>query len=280
MEWEPRRLVNSGGIRIPDSNTYQQILSKVFLDKYTPGSQEVEFLRTDLARAAEALELELPLNLGDIPYSFRYRGLAPSAIMDTAPEGQTWILRPAGRGAYRFALVKDAPIVHNPSLAVTKVPDSTPGIVSAYSESDEQSLLARIRYNRLIDVFLGITCYSLQNHLRTTVEELGQVETDEIYVGIDKRGSHYVVPVQAKAEKDQIGQVQIEQDIALCRQRWPELICRPVAAQMVGTDTIALFEFELQDNEVKIASEKHYQLVDPEDVTVADLQRYRNRSSE
>ena len=265
---------------MPDSNTYQQILSKVFLDKYIPGSQEVEFLRTDLASAAEALDLELPLNLGDIPYSFRYRGLAPSAIMDTAPEGRTWILRPAGRGAYRFALVKDAPIVPNPSLAVTKVPDSTPGIVSAYSESDEQSLLARIRYNRLIDVFLGITCYSLQNHLRTTVEELGQVETDEIYVGIDKRGSHYVVPVQAKAERDQIGQVQIEQDIALCRQRWPDLICRPVAAQMVGTDTIALFEFELQDNEVKIASEKHYQLVDPEDVTVADLQRYRNRSSE
>ena len=265
---------------MPDTNTYDQILSKVFLEKYTPDSKEVAFLRTDLTSAKEELGLDQPLNLGDIPYSFRYRGLAPSAIMDTAPEGQTWILRPAGRGAYRFALVTNAPIVPNPDLAITKVPDATPGIVAMYSESDEQSLLARLRYNRLLDVFLGITCYSLQNHLRTTVEELGQVETDEIYVGIDKRGSHYVVPVQAKSEKDQIGRVQLEQDIALCSQRWQELTCRPVAAQMVDPNTIALFEFELQDDEVKIVSEKHYQLVDPEDVTVADLQRYRNRPLE
>ena len=39
---------------------------------------------------------------------------------------------------------------------------------------------------------------ALQNHLRTTVAGMGQVETDEIYVGVDRSGSHYVVPVQAK----------------------------------------------------------------------------------
>ena len=53
--------------------------------------------------------------------------------------------------------------------------------------NDEQALLAKIRYNRLIDIFTGITCYSLQNHLRTTVPNIGQVEIDEIYIGIDKR---------------------------------------------------------------------------------------------
>ena len=46
-------------------------------------------------------------------------------------------------------------------------PDSTPGVIS-YALSDEQSLLATVRYNRLIDVFTGLTCYSLQNHLRTS----------------------------------------------------------------------------------------------------------------
>ena len=30
------------------------------------------------------------------------------------------------------------------------------------------------------------------------------VETDEIYVGLDKRGSHYVVPVQAKGGNDRL----------------------------------------------------------------------------
>ena len=53
--------------------------------------------------------------------------------------------------------------------------------------SDEQALLAKVRYNRLIDVFLGLVAYSLQNHLRTTVTEMGQIEIDEIYVKLDAR---------------------------------------------------------------------------------------------
>ena len=130
------------------------------------------------------------------------------------------------QGAYRFALIKTVNITPNINLAEIKIPDATPGIVEKYSQGDdEQALLAKFRYNRLIDIFSGATCYSLQNHLRTTVDGLGQVETDEIYVGIDRYGAHYVFPVQAKTKKDKIGIVQIEQDMALCEQRFPEPIC-------------------------------------------------------
>ncbi len=58
-------------------------------------------------------------------------------------------------------------------LSETKIPDSTPGIVMMYALSDEQALLARLRYNRLIDIFTAVTCYSLQNHLRTAVPNVG-----------------------------------------------------------------------------------------------------------
>lgn len=77
-------------------------------------------------------------------------------------------------------------------------------MVAKYAFSDEQAVLARVRYNRLIDVFLGIACYSLQNHLRTSVRGMGQVETDELYVGVDKRGVQYVIPVQAKSGTNNI----------------------------------------------------------------------------
>ena len=260
-----------------EPNRYEQILTKVFFDKYVRGSRQVEFTRQDLIDAAEELGLERPRNVGDIPYSFRHRGLSPSRIMETASDGETWIWRSGGRSIYRLVLVPDRPIAPNPNLALTKIPDSTPGIVAQHSQSDEQSLLARLRYNRLVDIFLGITCYSLQNHLRTTVEGIGQIETDEVYVGVDRRGAQYIVPVQAKSERDQIGRVQLEQDISLCEERWSELICRPVAAQMMENDTIALFEFELQDDDVRIVSEKHYQLVEPDRMTVEDLQNYRQR---
>ena len=195
----------------------------------------------------------------------------PPSILETAPDGQTWIIRPAGRGKYRFVLVSDTPLTPNPNIAVTKIPDSTPGIISKYAFSDEQALLARVRYNRLVDIFLGIACYSLQNHLRTTAPGMGQVETDEIYIGVDKRGAHYAVPVQAKGGTDKLSRVQIEQDFAVCRDKLPSLICRPVGAQFMADDVIALFEFEQDGDDIRIAAEKHYQLVPPDAVTDEDL---------
>jgi len=146
-----------------------------------------------------------------------------------------------------------------------------------YALNDEQSLLAKLRYNRLIDIFTGVTCYSLQSHLRTTVPEMGQVETDEMYVGVDKRGAQYVFPVQVKGGSDQLGIVQIEQDFALCATKFPKLICRPIAAQFMDGNIIALFAFEESSNGICISEEKHYRLVLPEHLTDEDLSLYRVR---
>jgi hypothetical protein len=178
---------------------------------------------------------------------------------------------------YSFALVKNTPILPNEHMAVTKIPDATPGIVAKYAFNDEQALLAKVRYNRLVDIFSGVTCYSLQNHLRTSVPEMGQVETDEIYIGVDKKGAHYVFPVQAKGGKDKLSIVQIEQDFAVCATKFPLLVCRPIAAQFMDGGVIALFEFEAGENGVTISSEKHCKLVSPKEVTDADLETYRGR---
>ena len=229
---------------------------------------------------ARQLRIQLPKNLGDLVYSFRYRANLPENIRAEAGQGETWIIRPIGKARYRLALVADRPIQPNENLATTKVPDATPGIVTKYAFDDEQALLARLRYNRLVDVFTGVTCYSLQNHLRTTVPEMGQVETDEIYVGLDKKGAHYVFPIQAKGGTDKLNVVQIEQDFAVCAHKFPSLTCRPIGAQFIADDVIVLFEFEQADDGVRINSEKHYKLVAPEEVSEADLQNYRQRSAE
>jgi hypothetical protein len=176
--------------------------------------------------------------------------------------------------------VPDKPIAPNENLATTKVPDATPGVVAKYTLSDEQALLAKLRYNRLVDIFTGVTCYSLQNHLRTAVPNMGQAETDEIYVGLDKKGAHYVFPVQAKGGSDKLSIVQIEQDIAVCGYKFPSLICRPLAAQFMQAGVIALFEFEEGDQGLAIVAEKHYKLVPPEEVTDEDLRHYGARGAE
>src|SRR5690606_28685249 len=123
------------------------------------------------------------------------------------------------------------------------------------------ALLAKVRYNRLVDVFLGIAAYSLQNHLRTSVAGIGQIEIDEIYVGLDRHGRQFVLPVQAKGGSDQLSVVQTKQDISCCSEKFPSLICRAISAQFMADDLIAMFELALDSGHVKIVDEKHYRLV-------------------
>lgn len=254
---------------------YAQIIESIFLKNFQKGAEEVEFDREDFVRHAEKLGIEPPKNLGDVVYSFRYRVSLPKSVREKAPEGLVWIIRAAGRSKYKFVAVKQALIVPTDPMVETKLPDSTPGVIAKWALSDEQALLAMLRYNRLIDIFSGITCYSLQNHLRTTAPGLGQVETDEVYIGLGRSGAQYVFPVQAKGGSDQISIVQIEQDFALCGDKFSELICRPVAAQFIGENRIALFDFEETDDGVAIRSEKHYRLVPEDEVSAEDLTRYR-----
>jgi len=258
-------------------NRYDQIIGRIFLERYQDGAENVFFERDDLIRVSNQLGIPLPKNLGDILYSFRYRAQLPQPIREKAPQGKEWVIKPAGRSRYCFSLTSLRVLAPSEMLAEIKIPDATPGIISKYALSDEQALLAKLRHNRLIDIFTGVTCYSLQSHLRTTVPGIGQVETDEIYVGLDRKGVHYVLPVQAKASRERLGIIQIEQDFALCQYRFPSLICIPVAAQYMRDDLIALFAFEMTREGSAVSLEKHYRLAQPEDVTLEDLESYRLR---
>jgi len=260
-------------------NRYIQLIETIFLKYFKEGSSELLFKRDDLIDTARDLKITLPKNLGDVIYSFRYRVELPLSITDKAPEGYQWIIRPVGRALYQFVLTKEASYAPSTNLVKVKILDATPGIVTKYSLSDEQSLLAKIRYNRLVDIFTGVTCYSLQNHLRTTLPHIGQVETDEIYIGVDKNGIHYVFPVQAKMKSDKIGAVQIEQDFSICSEKFPDAVGRPIAAQFLDNEIIVLFEFVLTEEGVRVSSEKHYHLVHPDDLSDKEIEEYRKHIS-
>jgi hypothetical protein len=255
-------------------NRYQILIEQIFTDRFLPGLTEFTFEREDLERAAVKLGLKLPKNLGDVIYALRYRIGYPRAILDTQPEGREWIIEGAGRAGYRFKLVKIQRILPREDLVRIAIPDATPEIIRAYALDDEQALLAIVRYNRLIDTFLGLTTYSLQNHLRTTVKGIGQIEIDELYVGLDKYGCHYVIPVQAKGGKDQIGVVQTTQDIRFVEEKFPGLMCRAVSAQFMEGGVVALFELTLQDDEVRVVDERHYRLVSSDQLEPQALRSY------
>ena len=180
---------------VPDTSTrrYQEIIEKVFLDRFTSGATEVPFERAELTEAAKTLGHAVPKNLGDVVYSFRYRHMRTSIE-----------------------------------------------VVNPLSGSPEKA----------------------------------QVETDELYVGIDRHGAHYILPVQAKGGHDSLSIIQIWQDLHVAEQKFPALIPMPVAAQCMQDGSIALFQFDKSAEEITIARECHYNLVPQTELTDEELAIY------
>lgn len=260
---------------VKKQNRYDALIEKIFFDHHVDGNESFIFKRDEIEQASAFLSIKLPKNIGDVLYSFRFRNELPESILATQPKGKEWLIEMVGKGIYQFSLVKLNRIIPNETLAKISIPDSTPELIRGYALDDEQALLAIVRYNRLLDIFLGLTTYSLQNHLRTTVQGIGQIEIDELYVGVDKFGCHYMLPVQAKAGNDKISVVQTKQDLAWCSSQYKELKARAISVQFLDDDTIALFELVLQNNEIKVAEERHYQLVPAEKLTNAEISSYR-----
>ena len=142
---------------VPDElskqNRYRSIIDKIFFDRYTPGLTTINFKRTDLKDAVTFLEIDLPDNLGDIIYHFRFRGSFSVRMLKTQPDGLAWRIELAGRSLYKFVLGKESRIIPSATLVKIDILDATPEIMANYALDDEQALLAVVRYNRLIDIF-------------------------------------------------------------------------------------------------------------------------------
>jgi hypothetical protein len=266
---------NDEGI-VKTESRYVRIIEAIFKRYWKKGKTEFVFERDELERVCERLGIKRPKNLGDVIYTFRYRRPLPRSILATQPRDRGWLILGDGDARYRFRLNKLTHIRPTNGLLVRKIPEATPEIIAQYALTDEQALLAKVRYNRLIDIFLGITAYSLQSHLRTKIPNYGQIEIDELYVGVDSRGAQFIVPVQAKGGKDILGAIQSIQDITFCQSepRYRDCIPRAVSAQFLSDDTIALFETTFDGDEVSIVRERHYRLTEADSIDAADLKTY------
>lgn len=259
--------------------SYERIIQHIFDNHFSAGTTNFAFHRDEINDAARALALDAPSNVGDLIYTYRSRRELPAAIRERAPQGTEWVIRAEGRGRYRFELVSTSAFAPSEHLSRTLIPDSTPALINMYRQSDEQALLAIIRYNRLVDVFTRLSCFSVQSHLRTSLSGIGQVEIDELYVGIDRRGAHYVLPIEVKSASDKLGVPQVENMFALAAERFPTLIARPLGAQFVDNDVIALFAFERSDDgrSPTVSLERHYQLVPAEQLPADIVESYSRR---
>jgi hypothetical protein len=255
---------------------YDKVIERVFSTNHADGAVKVSFNRDELAQACDELGIARIKNLGDIPYSYRFRKELPNSIKEKCQANSEWIIIGTGIGTYEFRLASPGKIEPTTNRQRIKVPDATPEIVKRYAPgTDEQALLTKVRYNRLVDLFTGLTCYSIQNHLRTTIQNVGQIEIDEVYLGINKKGAHFVIPCQAKSPGDRFGIVQVMQDIEFCRARYPNAICKPIALQFLSENDVAILELAVEDSgdifHLSVADERHYKLVSRDGITDEEI---------
>jgi hypothetical protein len=114
------------------ANRYSQIIERIFFSHYEEGATEVCFDRTEIELVARELQINVPKNIGDIVYSFRYRVALPETIRAKATDDRQWIIRAAGKAKYCFVLVTEHEILPDAMKAETLVPDATPGLIAMY----------------------------------------------------------------------------------------------------------------------------------------------------
>jgi hypothetical protein len=110
--------------------------------------------------------------------------------------------------------------------------------------------------------------------VQVTVRGVGRTETDEIYIGLNEKWRPFVIPITARKRKERIRTSQIERDMSVCEAKFPALMCRPVAAQFIESDLIALFEFVRSEGMISIKEERHYRIVPNEMLSDEEIKSY------
>jgi hypothetical protein len=126
---------------------YDQVIIKVFqglITHYGTDSNRLPFTMVDIRNAAADLGLVIQ-NFPDVTYTYRVgRSTLPAEIQAYG----NWAIEGAGKGKYAFVkLTRDHAYIQIPTdFEITPILDATPLIVLKYQKSDEQALLAQLRY--------------------------------------------------------------------------------------------------------------------------------------
>ena len=220
---------------------------------------------------ADILEVQNELGLSGNPYDLKYnqkgRGELPVEIRSTAPAGMEWRVIATKKGEYAFTLRPEGQdrIDIDVSLPAIPVLDAIPSIVELYARKDEQALLARIRYNNLVGVFLEISAHSLQSHWKTAAAVTGiPTEIDEVYVGFDRDGRHFIVCLEAKSKgsREALSAEQVLSAHMAARRAFPKSLIVSVGAKAIDDHTLVLIRFEVDEEtgDVRKDLERRYRL--------------------
>jgi hypothetical protein len=240
----------------PSLKVYDRVILRVFEKLRTRygDNDRMPFLKEEVEQAIAELGVKVR-NPPDVPYTYRTgRSALPDAILQ---QGNWAIDSEAGKSNYVFVKLERSPYFDIPAdMEATLIPDATPQIVLQYTGTDEQALLSRIRYNRLVDIFTGLTAFHLQSHFRTTVSS-SQIEIDDLYIGVNADGQGFLLPIEAKTSREKLGVTQIAAMIGFARQYYPQLPILPIGIKLLADESLMFIEFNDEQDLNRIATRRY-----------------------
>jgi hypothetical protein len=238
---------------------YKRTIEEVFSRRYREGTERLVFKKDELEKTSRNHGI-LSENIPDIVRTYSRKPL-PARILAKG----NWVFEVAGRGIYAFRLLHNRPHfdLGFQDCAAVDIYNPIPAVVEVLLPQDQESLLTRVLYHRLVDIFTGLTCFHIRNHYCSFVTGVGEVELDALYVGVDKTGTLFVLPIEAKsqAESKVIGRTQLSRIARLVRQDFATLRRRILAVRDFADGTIAMIEF----NDVE----------EPDDFGIVSVSRFR-----
>ena len=135
---------------------YERAIEKIFQKYYREGIDYFEFHKDELIAVCTELGITIR-NIPDIIYAFRGRRELPAAIAVTGH----WAIESAGTNAYAFRKLNNPAqfVIPFADYAPIEIYNAIPEVVEGLLRQDEQSLLTRILYNRLVDIFCGFNAF-------------------------------------------------------------------------------------------------------------------------
>jgi hypothetical protein len=132
------------------------------------------------------------------------------------------------------------------------------------SRIDEQGLLTIVNYCDLLSLFTGLKIYRLKSHARKSVSKIGQVEVDEIDVGVTYSSLNLpiIFPIEAKAAPDPLNWAQIANQVNFANQQFSGFIVRPIGIKVDWNSIIYIIEFtpEIEAKNLRIVNSVRYRL--------------------
>ncbi len=246
---------------------FASVAERLFFCRYTDDVREIAFGNADVEAAADELGYAVDEQLSDFFIAYVFHKPLPRSIRATAPRDFEWRMINDSPDRYRFALRTNFCVIPDKMVAEYKVNEGMIGERQPCSQMSKGELFEVIHANRLVERFTGLRCMSQEMDVCAEVLlGFGTAETirltiDVLLFGESQQGTQYVMPIYYASENEPLNSQAIDLHSRLLRNRYPNFIYSPLAAQGIGENVIALFSLEIGYDGIRKGPERHYRLI-------------------